>query len=239
MSAVYDNYVPDLVEWLSITGKLTIDGEDIGDCTIRYPLNDNTESMEICESREDAVRIAQARWNHYTEFDKKGGCIRESKHGSSGRGWRSGRHGRVCVVGFQGSVRMIYSAHIREEFSDGDVNDGMGFVIDGERPDGGRVFLVKNKDGIWSALFAGYVDFQRYDARSDTAVYELAGRTSCTVYVRNADSIPELKGEEYDLTNVLALARSWDTNPTELDRLFGPMMERLGWKMTEDGMREG
>lgn len=128
---------------------------------------------------------------------------------------------------------MIYSAHIREEFSDGYVIDGMGFMIDG-----GKVFLVKDRDGIWSALFADYVDFQRYDARSDTATYELIARTPCTAYIGHASSIPELKGEEYDLMNILALTRSYDTNPTELDRLFGPMMERLGWDMTEEGMRE-
>lgn len=131
---------------------------------------------------------------------------------------------------------MIYSAHIREEFGDGYIIDGMGFVIDGERPDGDRVFLVKDRDGIWSALFADYVDFQRYDARSDTATYELIARTPCTAYIGHASSIPELKGEEHDLMNVLALAKSQGSNPTELDRLFGPMMERLGWKMAEDGM---
>lgn len=132
---------------------------------------------------------------------------------------------------------MIYSAHIREEFGDGYVTDGMGFVIDAERPNGGRVFLVKDRDGIWSAMFGDYEDFQSYDERSDTSTYELVSAPSCTAYVRHESSIPELKGEEYDCMNVFNLVRSGD-NPKELDRLFGPMMERLGWKMTEDGMRE-
>lgn len=47
MSAVYDNYVPDLTEWLSVTGRLTINGEDMGQCTMRYPLNTRFYSTDI------------------------------------------------------------------------------------------------------------------------------------------------------------------------------------------------
>lgn len=47
MGAVYSDEVPDLVEWLSIVGELTIDGERMGRCAMRYPLNTRYHDTDI------------------------------------------------------------------------------------------------------------------------------------------------------------------------------------------------
>lgn len=128
---------------------------------------------------------------------------------------------------------MIHSAHISEDYADGYRIRGMGFVIETDDGDGGKVLLVKDVDSIWSAMYVDDDDCIGNGGQS-TEDYRVISQVPCTASVSHLKPIPALRGEEYHWMNVLALARGGCTD--ELDRLFSPAMERMGWAMTEKGM---
>lgn len=121
---------------------------------------------------------------------------------------------------------MIYTAHIREDFVDGHKTDGMGFVIGSENS-----YMVTT------------VQFIEYNWVVETLQDgNLIGKEEST-YVYGISNPPRVVRITYG-----GIVREFDDDDRSHrkkvcscdgpNRMFDPVIKRLGWVMTKNGMME-
>lgn len=130
---------------------------------------------------------------------------------------------------------MIFAAHICMEFTDRSRSciRGMGFVIETGEDDIGKLLLIKDKDSEWFAMYVNRDDIM--DESSCVDVYRVTSSVPpCIVHVVYHGVIRELRWTEHLWMDVFALVKA--RNTAELDSMFEPLMDRMGWVMTKRGM---